>query len=529
MPNALFRIWIVALVLVIASLSATAALAHAQLLSSSPAPDAVVERAPPMAQLTFNEPVTALVVTLIAPDGSRTDLLGGTTSGDAVTVTLPEGLGPGTYVLSWRVVSVDAHPIGGSLLFSVGSAGGHGAHMAENADQLVPGALWLSKLGLLAGLLFGIGGAVFNLVTPLPLAARRVALALTGIGLVAAPLSLGLHGLDALGRGLQDIVAPEPWLAGAATSYGMTVLMAAAALALGLLALAGRFHALGWLAWPLAAAALSLSGHAGAAEPQWLTRPMVFLHLSGLIFWVGALVPLAVQLRDRTPAADQALADFSSIIPLAVAPVVISGVTLALVQMGAPGPQWLTAYGFILAGKLTLLIGLFTLALWNRLRLTRPVLAGEPRARQRLGLSVRGEIVLVLLILGLVAAWRFTPPPRALAEVVAVTATEPLLLHLMEGEDMAMVTLDPGRSGSVTLDIALADLTGAPVAATAITGTVSSPALGIEPYRFEAVEIGGAWQVKGLELPLPGRWQLELEVRKSRFSQVRLMAEFALP
>lgn len=528
MPSGLIRTVVMAVALLLAS--ATAAMAHAQLLSSSPAPNAVVAEAPEMAQLMFSEPVTALVVTLIAPDGTHQDLLGQTTSGEALTVTLPEGLGQGTHVLSWRVISVDAHPIGGSLIFSVGAVSGDGTVAVPAADLVVSVALWASKLALFIGLLFGLGGAVFGLIATLPFGARRAAITLTLIGLIAAPLSLGLHGLDALGLGLGAIFGGPPWTTALATSYGPTVLIAVAALGLALLALLRpRVGVLAWLAWPLAGLALSLSGHAGAAEPQLLTRPMVFLHLSGLVFWVGALVPLFVHLRHRTPEADRALADFSSIIPLAVAPILISGAALAVVQMGAPGPQWLAPYGVILAAKLGLLVALFGFAAWNRGWLTKPVLAGAPGASRRLMLSVRAEIVLVLLILGLVAGWRFTPPPRALAEVATITASAPLLLHLMGDEDMAMVTLDPGRAGQVSLDISLSDLEGNPLVAESITATISSPALGIEPFKAEVVANGVDWQVSGLQLPLAGRWQLELDIRKTRFSLVRLSTEFELP
>ena len=507
----------------------TGAAAHAQLLGTTPAQNAVSDTAPNMAQLDFSEPVTALAIGLVAPDGERTDLLDATKSGATVTVPLPIALGGGTHVLSWRVVSVDGHPIGGSLIFSVGEVTG-AAVAAPEYDRLTSTALWASKALFYVCLFLGAGGAVFGLAAPLPASLRLPLAGLTGAGLLVAPISLGFHGLDALGLPLTSFLEFNPWAAGAGTSYGISVLVAMIALATALTALlAPPFKVLGWLTWALGGLALALSGHASAAEPQWLTRPAVFLHVTGILFWVGALVPLLVHLRARWPDSEAALSRFSRFVPFAVAPFLVSGVVLAAIQLGSPGPQWFSAYAYILATKLGLLAVLFSLALWNRLRLTKPALSGNLMARHRLELSVRAEIVIALIVLGLVAGWRFTPPPRALAQVAAVAQSEPLVLHLMEGNVMAMATIDPGRAGLVTLDIAITDATGAPTVAAAVAVPLSAPGLGSEPFRRAAGNVGGAWRVTDLPIPVSGNWHLELDIRMSRFSLVKLQSDISIP
>ncbi|UXN73885.1 CopD family protein [Devosia sp. A8/3-2] len=230
----------------------------------------------------------------------------------------------------------------------------------------------------------------------------------------------------------------------------------------------------------------------------------MFLHIAGIIFWVGALLPLFLLLHERSAAGDRALAQFSRFVPLAVAPIVISGVTLAVIQMGGPGPHWLAPYGLILGTKLCLLAVLFGLALWNRLWLTKPALAGDTSARQRLRQSIILEALLVLIILGLVAGWRFTLPPRALATVEASIQAEPLMLHLMDTKTMAMVGMAPGQAGPVKLDIWLTDLEGMPIAPLDVSVTLSAPALGIEPFKQAATERDGAWSVEGLIIPVAG-------------------------
>lgn len=516
------------LAMILGVLTPSGAFAHAQLLSSMPATNAVLEVAPAVVELAFNEPVTAFAVTLIGPDGSRADLLERTTSGQTLVVALPADLGQGTHVLSYRVVSLDSHPVPGTLVFSVGAASGEPAAAGVAGDRLVGSALWLTRTLLYLALFFGVGGAVFGALTSVPDAARRlsVALAVAGLGLV--PLHLGLHGLDVIGSDIAGLFEPRPWTAALATSLAPSSWLWLAAFALAILAWL-RLPVLAWVALALAALALALSGHAGAAAPQWLTRISVFLHGVGLLFWLGALPPLLLHLARPGPGTAVALAAFSRFIPWAIAPLILSGLVLAVVQLGLPGPAWISAYGLILAAKLGLMVLLFGLALWNRLVLTAPALAGHMESRRRLALSIRAELVIVLLVLGLVAGWRFTPPPRALAERPIIADSAPLLLHLMTGNDMAMATLFPPRPGPVTLDIALSDAEGVPVSAQAVTAHLSSSKLGIEPITLPATDLGGAWRVENLQVPLSGDWRLELEIRKSRFELVRLFAEFQLP
>jgi len=102
--------------------NAGAAHAHASLIRSEPANGAVVAQAPPELRLTFNEPVSPLVLKLVRPAGDIV-ALNATMSADGATLVLPfpAESSAGTHLLSWRVVSADGHPIGGALTFSIGA------------------------------------------------------------------------------------------------------------------------------------------------------------------------------------------------------------------------------------------------------------------------------------------------------------------------------------------------------------------------------------------------------------------------
>lgn len=505
-------------------LPAGGAQAHAVLQSLQPADAAVLEVAPERAALGFNEPVSPLAIRLIAPDGAETDLTAQVAGGQLLTIPLPP-LGPGTHLLSWRVASDDGHPVAGALVFSVGVV--TGAAPIAASDRSVQVAIWAARWAMTAGLILGIGGAVFGALAPLHPAARAPVSAAAQVGLLAAPLYLGLHGLDALGLGLRDLLTLAPWAAAWSTSFGPSVALSVLSAALALAALRKPRHAgaLALLALALLAAAYAASGHAGAAAPRWATRPMVFAHLAALTLWIGALAPLALSLRDGAAG----LARFSAAIPVAVAVLVASGAGLAAVQLGADPQQWLAPYGAILAAKLLLLAGVFALALYNRRRLTAPALAGDAPARHRLRRTIRAELVLALIILGLTAGWRFTPPPRALALAAPIAA--PAYGHLHSDTLMADLILTPGTAGPVRTELFITDGSGQPVDPFAATLAFSLPERGIERITRTATPTPGTpglWRVEGLVLPVAGRWTVDLEVRRTRFNLVKLGSEILI-
>ncbi len=139
-------------------MQASAAFAHASLVRAEPADGALVAEPPAALRLIFNEPVTPLVIRLIAPDGTTTTP---SATAENTTVTVkPAALRRGTHVLSWRVTSADGHPVGGSLVFSVGEASATPVAGAQPAgDPVVRGAFWAAKLVIYLALLAGIGGA----------------------------------------------------------------------------------------------------------------------------------------------------------------------------------------------------------------------------------------------------------------------------------------------------------------------------------------------------------------------------------
>lgn len=488
----------------------TAARAHASLLSSQPADGAMLAQAPAAATLTFNEPVSVQALRLIGPDATTT-VLPMPNASATLTVALP-ALAQGTHLLSWRVISADGHPVGGSLIFSVGRITGPPAAATDTPAALKAGIVVL-RIAIYLGLFVGVGGAVFGAwIAPLTAAAQRAVTAALLVGLIASVPALGLQGLDSLGAPLRALAQAAPWQAGLRSSYALSLALAALAMLLALAGTRRKLLALGALA--LVGAALAASGHASTAPPQWLMRPTVFAHAVAVALWVGSLLPLCAALGrpDRT-----ALARFSALITVPVLVLLASGFGLAWRQIDRIATLPQTAYGRILIAKLALVAVLLLLAAVNRAALTRPALAGSARAITWLRRSIAAEIVLALAILGVVALWRFTPPPRVLA------LAEPAFVHLHDVRAMADLTLTPGRAGPVKATLRLLREDFTPLPAKEVTLTLSDPAAGIEAMTRPARSAGdGTWQADGFHLPVGGRWEVRIEVLVSDFEKIVL-------
>jgi copper transport protein len=507
-----------------------AAFAHASLVRAEPADGALVAEPPAALRLTFNEPVTPLVMRLIAPDGTATTLAA-TAANETVTVK-PAALKRGTHVLSWRVTSADGHPVGGSLVFSVGEASAPPVPGAISAgDPAVRGALWAAKVAIYLALLAGIGGAfarVWVAGAAAPEWLDRALVSLIAAGLVATPLSVGLQGLDALDFRLPALAQKLVWETGLETSYGLTAIAATVALFAGLFAFEAAWRdapvvarALALGAMIVAGLAPALSGHASNAAPQWLTRPSVFVHVVCVAFWAGALLPLIATMRTGDGGT---LARFSRLIPCPLAALVITGGILAVVQLDRLDALWTTSYGLVLSCKLIAVSVLLALAAFNRYVLTPRCRNKDATAAGSLTRTMTAELCIVAAILALVALWRFTPPPRALA------ASEPVEVHLHGQRAMAQVSLMPVRARDPRINVEVLDGDFNALKVKEVTVMLANPAAGIEPVRRAATHFSdGHWRVEGLRIPVAGKWIVRVDLLIDDFEKIVLEDQVELP
>ena len=119
--------------------AAATADAHDVLISTSPADGARVATVPSTVTLRFNETVLG-VGTEVAVSGPAGQVQLGKASvvDDTVTQRVQPGAAAGRYTVSWRVTSVDGHPVSGTFTFTATAAGQGTASPSSTASGATP-------------------------------------------------------------------------------------------------------------------------------------------------------------------------------------------------------------------------------------------------------------------------------------------------------------------------------------------------------------------------------------------------------
>ncbi|MEW6475187.1 MAG: copper resistance CopC family protein, partial [Actinomycetota bacterium] len=215
------------LAVVVAAVAAPAgpAWAHADLASTEPVSGAVLDRAPDEVLLTFTEKVEVALGGIRLFDGEGKSVPLGrishlTGKPEVVAVDLPS-LERGLYVVTFRVVSADSHPVRGALTFRIGPApaGDDSSALAQRllaadgGSSTVGGVFAAARLAAFAALVVLVGGVVFLLLLwPQGRAdwrARRLVWAAWGALAVSTAAAIGLQGAYAAGLSLGDAVRPS--------------------------------------------------------------------------------------------------------------------------------------------------------------------------------------------------------------------------------------------------------------------------------------------------------------------------------
>ena len=121
MANELRRATFAGLFLLLLCLVTGEATAHALLDRTDPRVGNTVATAPREVTLWFTQKLEAAfsAITVTNAAGQRVDSGKTRVSGNQMSVSLRSG-GPGTYHVTWRVLSVDSHRTDGSFTFQVG-------------------------------------------------------------------------------------------------------------------------------------------------------------------------------------------------------------------------------------------------------------------------------------------------------------------------------------------------------------------------------------------------------------------------
>lgn len=524
------------------------AFAHAVLLETDPADGAVLGAAPPHVTLTFNEPVAPVIVRLLGSDGKPVALPGEPEASDErVSIDLPPRLRDGGYILSYRVISLDSHPIGGSLTFAVGAGSVPAWATANDAprwDWVYSGLRWIAMVALFLAL----GGALCRTFVLSPAArstkaaALRIARIAGPVAAIAAILSVGARGAQLAESPPSEFFTLAPWRIALATSMSIGLTLVLAGLATAWFR-PGRWAA--FLSVVLAAIGLGITSHAALAEPISLSFPAYVTHVVVAAFWFGSLPVLAVALMREPLASAQAIvARFSLLAVWGVAGLVLAGILLTLVQTGPDlsvwaGPVWVYGgYGPLLAAKLLLVVVVLLFAARNKQSLTPLLMRRKPHAPVLLLRSIAWEGAVMAAVIALAAALGSSVPPRSLAALQSVhdhhathgtEAEEGAVVEVVRDGVQILLEADPATVGPNALTVHFIDESkGVHLEPLEVTIGAALPSSGIEPLRRPAISRGdGAYRVEAMPLPVAGVWEIRVEALISDFD--KLIATIELP
>lgn len=547
-------------------LPAAPASAHALLERTAPVAGSVVDQLPGEITLTFSEPVRIVAdkIRVIAPDGTRADAGKPVARDTELVIPLKAGGPKGTYLVSYRVISADSHPVSGGYSFSYGQVSAVPGEADTGADvktdALVKNAMSGARFIGFVGLVLLVGPTLVLLALwPRRLSARDPGrVALTGAGLLAVgavlelylqiPYTSGTTLFDVSSTATRDVLG-TPF--GAAHLIRVAVAIAVAVLLRPLIAgRAGKIDQtlliilglVGLATWPI-------SGHPSASPVPTLTVVADAAHLAAMSVWLGGLLMLFAFLLRRADTRE-----LTAIVPvwsgwamLAITVLVLAGTAQALVEIGTIDALTGTTYGRLVMIKVGLLAVVLAVAAYSR-RITNrrftpapvatddevehededtPVDAppAEPADRLRLRRAVMIEVLIAVVVLGFTSVLVQTTPARS-AQAGDNAAQGPFSTTVTTNLVKLEVDVSPGRVGPNTVHLyALKPDGSGPLSVAEWKATAALPSKGIEPIVVPTLAITPDHASGSVTLTPAGTWELKFTVRVDELNQTTIAVQ----
>jgi copper transport protein len=553
------RLAVAVAVLASALAAPTAAWAHAALVRTVPEASRTLNGAPAQVQMTFSEAVEPRFAIVSVTDADANRVTAGPprrSPTDPNTLLVPlKHVPPGWYLVYWRVISVDGHPVRGAFTFAVGPNPGPAPQFAipsiseTAATPRLVTARWIAFMAVLAAiglyvLRMGAARPLVRRVRDAHLRALTIAFVVAcGLALVAVPVYVVLATADFALRSAFDLGALLPLLSVSAFGRGYLVLELCFALftlaALVALwvdrpdrerrSLVELFAGAG--AWLAAAAVLlvpGIAGHAGQTAPRGWALAFDWFHLAAAAVWVGGLIGLLV-LAATLPAARRVaglafcVPRFSNTAFVSVLALIASGIAASLLHLPTLASLWQTSYGKALLVKIAILLVALLLGAVNLLR-TRPRLRGcaqqpelGPATTRLLRRLVGGEVLLVTGAVAAAAVLTSLPPPsKALASIgkaAAKVGPGPAHVVLRRSGYLIDIRVSPNRA-AVPNDFELR-LTkgGTPVRGASVTTKFAMLDMEMGEQAYQLQEVApGLYRHSAPALVMVGHWGLEYAV-----------------
>ncbi|MFN8675276.1 MAG: CopD family protein [Thermomicrobiales bacterium] len=547
---------LVVLAAVLLAWPASPAQGHAFLASSDPPANTVVPVAPGAVTLTFTEPLETSYSRATLFDETGTEVAGTTSSigsnPNVMIVTMPSGLGNGTYSLLWRTLSTaDGHTAQGYLPFTIGTQADVRIVAPPSANEVVSAipewtlavSRWLALLGLAA--VAGVWLTWITVVRPaispiwqlgpkIARRARKLTILAFVFALVANIIALCVQAFSISGF---DSPISSVLTTLTQTRYGTWWLIRAGLL----LVLAALMLGVSWwrpwkhrvftlgalLASLLLPIPFSMISHA-SAEPQGRATAIAFdyVHLLGAVLWIGGLLTLAVTLgpavRDLTAEGrrvmlGRAIPRFSALALISWGVLAVTGIYAGLLQVGNLEALTTTAYGQTLVLKLILIVPLLLLGAFNLLVVTRKLRTARTVERVEgwsghFVTALLAELVVITMLIGVVGVLIGTPPARQMMVQEAGSIRIPLS---GDGQTGSLI-ITPGTVGQNHYRLELGTGHEAHLRNPSVTSAVlrlELPAQGTGQLDVPLLPSpSGGFEAHGSELSIPGDWNMQVTV-----------------
>jgi copper transport protein len=486
-----------------------AAGAHATIIQTTPTDQQVLATQPREVTLKWSEAVDLADHSIRLLDGTGEEI---TTAGakhgpggpSTAVLELPPGMRDGTYVVAWRVVSTDSHPVSGAFSFSIGApsqvvfeSDGSSSASVRTVDAFARGLAFF-------GLALALGGAVVVFAlwpsNAAPGPARRLVWGGVGLLLAGTVVVALMQGPYATGGSITDAFSTLSFSLGTRFGYALVARIVLALVFLVLLLRGLRVPA------ALCGVALiftwTLVDHSRTGVQTWLGVPAASAHLLAMAIWFGGLLVVLVHAHDAP------IARFSRVAMVCWAVLAVTGVYLTYRQSGEVGAVLHTLFGRLLLVKTAVAVLILGLAYYSR----RAVMRGTgPRA------TVAGETILGVAMLAVTAVLVNAEPAR-------VAYVDPIDTTLSAAEGMSVeLKINPAKQGENVADVYLLQRDGALQQVPELTARLLPEGGGSGPLdvAFRMAE-PGHFVASPMAVPYPGDWTLRLQIRTSEFDQTEL-------
>lgn len=515
---------VAALVVLLGGLNAfvPVATAHARLVSSIPVSGSRVEVSPQEITLTFDERISMTSTGLRVFDQAAQRVDAGTADVNRLVATVPvASLVDGAYVVVWKAVSNDGHPINGSFTFQVGDgdqrelAGvGREALAASGTSTTLKAATRVLRFGMYLSFALLIAAGVWS-VRGIRSSTRGWIRPTTVVAATTSTVSLLIDGPYVEGRSIGAAIDPQVLLETLSRTTGRSIAaLIPAALLLGWSVQKSegnptqedkrtnqRSSFVLWGSAGLASVLLAASGHGSAGRLVPIALTLTAVHIFAMSVWVGGVGFLALNRRDAKSWSSVEANNWSKMATYAVCALITSGAFATWRQVGSVDALTETTYGRLLMTKLALVAVMLILgALHRRQRINSQ--NASPLWSVR---SLRSEAVAGLVVIGIASALSATIPARA-------DLVSPISLTFNTATVQTDVTVEPARPGRNIVHLYVFGSNGRPRDITDIQVVLTHGATATEIEVDPSKAGTGHEEALNVQIPFAGMWTLEAKV-----------------